>query len=64
MAMAYRHVISGEVTQNQYVKAFFSGMKSMVGAIIVLLLAWAICELVSALDAGRLLSLCHYISEH
>lgn len=56
MAMAYRHVISGEVTQNQYVKAFFSGMKSMVGAIIVLLLAWAICELVSALDAGGYLA--------
>ncbi len=31
-------------------------MKSIVGAIIVLLLAWAICELVSALDAGGYLA--------
>lgn len=56
MVLAYRHVSNGEVTQNQYIRAFFFGMKSMVGAIVILLLAWAICDLVGALDAGGYLA--------
>ena len=56
MVLAYRHVLNGEVTKKQYIRAFFLGMKSMIGAIIILLLAWAICELVGALDAGGYLA--------
>lgn len=56
MVMACRHVYIGEVTAKQYVQALFSGMKSMFGAILILLLAWAICELVGALDAGGYLA--------
>ncbi|MDE5978077.1 MAG: Na+/H+ antiporter NhaC family protein [Turicibacter sp.] len=56
MGMAYRHVTNGEVTSKQYMKALFTGMKSMIGAIIILLLAWAICDLVGALDAGGYLA--------
>ena len=56
MALTYRHVAAHEVTLTHYTKAFFSGMKSMVGAIFILLLAWAICDLVGTLDAGGYLA--------
>ena len=56
MAMAYRHVQNKEVTTADYAKAFISGARSMFGAIGILLLAWAICELVGALDAGGYLA--------
>ena len=56
MALAYRHVLNGEVTKKQYLHSFFLGIKSMTGAIVILLLAWAICDLVGALDAGGYLA--------
>ena len=56
MALAYRHVSNGEVTKKQYLHSFFLGIKSMTGAIVILLLAWAICDLVGALDAGGYLA--------
>ena len=56
MGLTYRHVSKGEVTKKQYLHSFFLGIKSMTGAIVILLLAWAICDLVGALDAGGYLA--------
>ncbi len=56
MALTYRHIMAREISFAQYTKAFFLGMKSMVGAIVILLLAWAICDLVGTLDAGGYLA--------
>ena len=56
MGLTYRHVSNGEVTKKQYLHSFFLGIKSMTGAIVILLLAWAICDLVGALDAGGYLA--------
>lgn len=56
MGLTYRHVSKGEVTKKQYLHSFFLGIKSMTGAIVILLLAWTICDLVGALDAGGYLA--------
>ncbi|HAX72306.1 MAG TPA: sodium:proton antiporter [Firmicutes bacterium] len=56
MLMAWRHVRNGEVSTQQYRKALVSGAQSMFGAILILILAWTICDLVGALDAGGYLA--------
>ena len=56
MGLAYRHVLNKEVTLPDFLKSFMIGARSMFGAIGILLLAWAICELVGALDAGGYLA--------
>lgn len=56
MVMSYRHVRSNEVSLRDYQVAFYNGARSMFGAIGILLLAWAICDLVGALDAGGYLA--------
>ncbi|MGL4373984.1 MAG: Na+/H+ antiporter NhaC family protein [Turicibacter sp.] len=56
MTLALRHVRNGEVTRQQYGQALVSGAKSMFGAILILILAWTICDLVGALDAGGYLA--------
>lgn len=56
MVMTYRHVLKKEITNTDYIQAFLSGIRSMFGAIGILLLAWAICKLVNDLEAGSYLA--------
>ncbi len=56
MGMTLRHVKNGEVTGTQYGRAFLDGVYSMAGAIMILLLAWGIGELIGELDAGGFLA--------
>lgn len=56
MVMSYRHVRSNEISIRDYQVTFYKGARSMFGAIGILLLAWAICDLVGALDAGGYLA--------
>ena len=56
MLMAFRHVKNNEISQKDYNQAFVKGARSMSSAILILVLAWGICDLVSALDAGGFLA--------
>ncbi len=56
MLMAFKHVKIKAVTQTDYNHAFVKGARSMNGAILILILAWGICDLVGALDAGGFLA--------
>ncbi len=56
MVMALRHVKLGEVSKKDYTNALVEGVRSMSGAIIILILAWSICDLVGSLEAGSYLA--------
>ncbi|MDU8923878.1 Na+/H+ antiporter NhaC family protein [Pasteurellaceae bacterium LIM206] len=48
--------LSGKLTVTNYVKAVLAGMKSMVGAILILFFAWTINKVVGDMETGKYLS--------
>lgn len=56
MAMTLRHVKYGEISIAQYGRAIINGLSSMFGAIVILLLAWGLGDLIGELDAGGFLA--------